>query len=490
MGAQRETEIPDGTTRTDVVEEKIRRLAYRDFLHFFDLTSPAKPYEFGRHTIAICNAMDRVTKRLEQGKCSYLAICVPPRHGKSDIASRRWPIWHLGRNPDHEIILAAYNDELATDLSYDARMCFDSPDYRWIFQHHLSYDRQSVHRWRIDKHKGTFFAAGIGGTIVGRGAHILAIDDYMKNREEAESAVSRDKVWDAFTTDLMTRRAPVHAIVITANRWHVDDLIGRIKNRNNPHHRDYDADFPVFEMLTFPAYDEKRKEKGKQPWLFTKRFAKSWYKSLRAACGSYGWSSIGLQEPKPRSGNMLKAGNIKILDDEEFDALSEGARWCRGYDIASTKKEKAKDDPDWSVGTLAGYKEGRIFVSHVVAGQWNALVRDQIIEDNVERDGSHVPIRIECVAGYLDTYVRVKNTLRGRAAVYKYVPHRDKVSRATFLESYFEAGEVYVRKADWNQAWIDEMLEFPSGKKDDRVDSLVTALHDMVVQTSRFRLTR
>jgi predicted phage terminase large subunit-like protein len=311
------------------------------------------------------------------------------------------------------------------------------------------------------------------------------LDDFLKNIEEAESKTFRDKTWDSFSTDLMTRRAPVHAVVIVANRWHVDDICGRIKNRNDPKHKDYDPEFPKFRTVKFPAQDPKTKK-----WLFGKRFGPSWYSTLKASLGTYSWNALGLQNPKPRSGNMLKADRVKILRDADFDAISEGAKWCRGYDIASTQKEKAKSDPDFSVGTLAGFKEGRVFVSHMIAGQWEALTRDKIIEDNLLRDGSNVPIRIECVAGYKDTYVRVKAALSGRAAVHPYLPKHDKVARATFLESYFEAGEVYLRLADWNQEWIDEMLEFPSGTHDDRVDSLVTALHDLMVRSSTFRLTR
>ena len=465
----------DKITKRELLEEYMRRKAGKDFETFFRISAPNDNYQYGVHTLAMLHRLDCVTKDLEEGKCSYLCICVPPRHGKSDIVSRRWPVWHLGRNPDHEFILAAYNDSLATDLSYDARASFEQ-DGHYVFNQRLDPNRHSINRWRVNGKKGIMFAVGIGGTITGRGGNIIAIDDYLKNREEAESPTVRDKVWDGFVTDLWTRRAPIHAVVVTANRWHEDDLVGRLQRANDPNSKDYNPDIPKFEMLKFPAQDEKGN------WLFTDRFDDKWYASLKAALGSYGWNALGLQDPVPRQGNMLMAGNVKILSADEFDQMTHDVKWTRGWDLASTKKERAKNDPDNSSGTKAGAKDGCIFVHEEVGGQWTAEVRNEIIKRKAEQDGPRVKVVIETIGGYKDTYILVKQALRGLAKVTNFTPVHDKVARATFLESYFELGNVYLREGAWIGPWVEEFLAFPSAKHDDRVDSLVTALHDNVVK--------
>ena len=110
--------------------------------------------------------------------------------------------------------------------------------------------------------------------ITGKGAHVLIVDDYCRNREEAESIVMREKVWDSFRNDLWTRLAPAHAVVICATRWHEDDLVGRIEREQAR-----DPNFPKFRKLLFPAQAEDG------AWLFSQRFPPEWYHTQKAAVG-------------------------------------------------------------------------------------------------------------------------------------------------------------------------------------------------------------
>ena len=176
---------------------------------------------------------EKIAKELEHievfGDRDYkiLIITVPPRHGKSKQCSIDFPTWYLGRNPEKEIIITSYSAELAEGFGGKARDKVDTPAYKNIFNTRLKEDEKARGRWSTNK-GGGYVAAGVGGAITGRGADILLIDDPVKNREEAESAVYREKTYDWFTSTAFTRLSPGGVVIIIMTRWHMDDLAGRI----------------------------------------------------------------------------------------------------------------------------------------------------------------------------------------------------------------------------------------------------------------------
>ena len=451
-----------------------RRAARDSFESFFRSCPPGKPYHYGKHTIAVARELDRVTKRLEAGKSTFLIVNMPVRHGKSNLTSQRWPVWHLGRNPDNEAMMLAHNDSLAIGFSRSARACFReyaSP----LFKLQMSSESAAVKSWEIEGHPGKYQAAGIHGDVVGHGGHIIVIDDYHHGREEANSRTQRDKVWDAFTDNILTRRAPVCGVVISATRWHEDDLVGRIKNRNDPKHKNYNPEFPKFRVVVFPAHDENGN------WLFPERFPESTYTEMRATLSPHAWTSEYMQDPVPRSGNLLHAEKVVWHDPAEFWKLvrERGIRMRWGWDLASTSKEVSGGDPDNSVGTFAGVEDRDVWVGRVVAGQWRGPKRDAIIREcALSTPGAEVIV--EVVAGYKDAYEHVADMLHGTNTVTSFTPVHDKVARAECLEAPFEAGHVHACRGEWNQPWKTELLAFPNGTHDDNIDSLVTAVHGVL----------
>jgi len=237
------------------------------------------------------------------------------------------------------------------------------------------------------------------------------------------------------------------------------------------------SSFPQFKITRYPAQDEGGK------WLFPQRFSESDYLRIKAAVGSYAWNALYQQDPAPRTGNLLRADLVNWIG---FDDIPEGLQWRRGWDVASSGKERIKDDPDFTVGTMAAYdgKTRRIYVRDVTRGQWSTLKRDDRMERTAREDARDGVSRqyIEAVGGYVDTFRRIQNTLRGVSVVRKVNPDTDKVSRASLLEPIFEAGNVFAVRAPWNQKWQSELLAFPSGKHDDQVDSLVIAVHDQIMR--------
>ena len=158
---------------------------------------------WGYHTARIARALQKASDDLLAGKSTYLLVNVPPRHGKSELCSRRFPVWHLLRQPDHEVILATYGEALSHDLSRHARRCFSENATKHGMS--LAKDRRQLGCWNIEAHRGGMVATGLNGSLTGRGADILIVDDYVKNRADAESDLRRDRTWDGFRSDLMSR---------------------------------------------------------------------------------------------------------------------------------------------------------------------------------------------------------------------------------------------------------------------------------------------
>lgn len=189
-----------------------RILARRRLLHFTKMTHPR--YSAGWVHDDICRRLERFSREVAEGKSPRLMLLMPPRHGKSELASIRFPAWHLGQYPHHELINVGYNLDLPMSFSRKVREVFRDPQYQAIFpQAQLDPDSQSVEKWNTTL-GGGFTAAGRGGGITGKGAHILIVDDPIKDQEEADSALVREKLWDWYQSTAYTRLAPGGGVLV------------------------------------------------------------------------------------------------------------------------------------------------------------------------------------------------------------------------------------------------------------------------------------
>ncbi len=472
--------------RAKVVQGARRALARREYarrslLGFMDyLWWMPHDFEVGYHTRVICERLTRAVDDYLEGISTCLVIEVPFRHGKSDAVSIALPAWFLGRcaelQPD--AILTGYGAELVEGFSGKCKSVISDERYggsvdvpgSGVFPG-MSVEnalKSSVGKWSMTGSAGVVTAVGLGGSITGKGGSLIVLDDYCKKREEAESETYRRKVWASFTDDVMTRRAPASIVVVCATPWHIDGPTGRIQRemKANP-------DFPEFEFLTFPA----RSKTYPSGYLFPERFDEKWYLEQYATLGRY--SSAGLLDcdPQAHEGHVFDTSRVKIQDDEGFP----DTRYVRFWDLASTKKERAKDDPDFTVGALVGItRDGlvpHLWIKDVVAGQWEAPQRDRRIIGAADRDGGKVGIGVESVAGYKDTYENLKTILRGQRRVKKVNVSGDKMVRAADMEPIFEAGNVHLTKGSWNEDFLNQFARFPNGVHDDMVDAVSGAFH-------------
>lgn len=453
-----------------IEREQARRHHLRFMQHYWLRPTPMV---VGRHTREICARLDRAIADFRDGKSTYLVFMVPHRHGKSEIVSRYLPAHFLGLFPDEEVLLVAYGQDLVDPFSRFNRMLLQKPEYQELFPGvQISDESAAVHHWELRDRLGSFSGAGLSGTITGRGYSLGIVDDYHKERKDAESPAVRESNWEAFTESFLTRGAPLSITAIAASPWHTDDIIGRIRKRMAE-----DPDFPRFEFLRYPA----RSEEYETGYLFSERFSEAWYRARFAFLGSYAAAGLLQCDPVTRTGNVLKTDRIEI-----HDALPEelSVRWVRAWDLASTEKQVSKPDPDWTVGMLMALewrvhpevqtKLPHLWIRDVVRGRWAAPERDRRIKLHAMLDGPGVKVGEESVAGYKDTYERTREVLRGLRSVQAVYPPGDLLVRVSAVEPIFEAGHVHLLRGSWNQDLVSELTDYPRGAHDDQAAAMVT----------------
>ena len=286
-------------------------------------------------------------------------------------------------------------------------------------------------------------------------------------------------------------------IALVESEAKTKDALNRIREA-----MEKDPDFPRFEELNFPA---KNRDPESGTWdgtfLFSTRFPDTWYKGQYAAQGSFAPALLDC-EPVMEGGNLFDTAQIVFHDDptdfpnaiREPDGSWSFPGYRRGWDLASSEKQRAKDDPDYTVGVLGYVKEHRtnvrnaelrayeIWIADVVSNRKEAPDRDRMILQTVVRDGRRTSHHIERFGAYKDAYTTLKKLLFGVVVVSGSTLPGDKVAKAAVLEGPFLAGRIHVLRAPWTDFWLKHFNEFPDGKHDDAVDATVVMFDGWVKQ--------
>lgn len=417
-------------------------------------------YQVAWHHRLIAQALERV----ERGELTRLIINMPPRHGKSKLASQFFPAWYLGRNPGRYIIAASYSKELAEDMGQAVRDLTNHPMHRAVFPGSMLRQDSKARSRFMTRERGVYFGTGIGGPITGKGAHLLLIDDPVKSRAEADSEIKRRAAKRWYGADAYTRLMPGGAIVVIQTRWHEDDLAGWLE-REHAHEG--------WEVLSLPAIaeeDEPRRKAGEALWpeAYPLHRLERIKQALVAEEGERSWLALYQQRPRPIEGAMFKRPWFQIVD-----AAPVQAERVRYWDKAGTDGGGA-----YTAGVLiARTAEGLYYIEDVVRGQWSAHDREKTIKQTTETDaqrygqfGVEVWIEQEPGSGGKES---AENTIRNLDG---YIVHAervtgDKVTRAEPFAAQAEANNVRIVRGSWNAAFLDELTAFPLGKYKDQADA-------------------
>jgi predicted phage terminase large subunit-like protein len=436
-----------------------------------DFTQHTKhDYEVSWHHRVLCSYLDRFVA----GEIPRLMVFMPPRHGKSELVSRRLPAYVLGRNPDVSIIASSYSADLASRMNRDVQRIIDTPQYGTIFpdtqlngKNIRTMARGSYLRnsdiFEVVGHSGVYRSAGVGGGITGMGCHYGIIDDPIKNREEADSQTYRDALWEWYTSTFYTRLEKNGALLITLTRWHEDDLAGRLLElaRN-------DSRADQWTVVRFPAVAEPQDRDAQDDRpdgapLWPEKYSAEQLEQIRATIGSRQWDGLYQQRPRPADGALFKRQWFTIVD-----RAPDGLRWKRYWDLAASTKTSA----DYTASAAVAFHDSTIYIRDMVRGRWEWPDAKKII--------------MSTMLGEPGTLHGIEEALHGLAAVQELRRERalasitlrgirvdkDKTSRALPWAARAEAGKVVLVRGDWIPAFLDEVCAFPFGAHDDQVDTV------------------
>lgn len=446
------------------------------------------------HLAYLSERITQAVKDVEAGQDRRIIVEMPPRSGKSLLATEIAPTWILSTHPDWPILLTSYSGTLATSWGRQIR--------RWIAEgrvgSHLQIadDAGAAADWETVE-GGAIRSRSIREPLTGFGAKVLIVDDPVKDHISAHSKTVRDEVWNWFQSVAVTRLHPPSLVIVVMTRWHEDDLVGRLLN---PAIEGGDPD--SWEVIRFPAIATKEDVLGRtegQPLYSpliteTEEQAVTRWAAVKRAVGSYAWSALYQQQPSPAEGAIFSTGWWRYwttdpdLVDPDSDnvilvdpAIFATGRWLDSWDFTFDKTEKA----DYVVGQrwvkvdanryLIGQQRDRMDINDMLA----AMRRWATANPDESPYGEHVRTRlIEKKASGAAIITMLRNKISGIKPIN---PTTSKEARARSVTPEIESGNVLLPHPgmpgfEWVRDLVAEFREFPNGAHDDQVDAASQAL--------------
>ena len=419
--------------------------------------------------------LDKYLMKAISGECPRLIIQMPPQHGKSMLISEHLPVWYLGQHPDHAVMLCSYEADYAKTWGRKSRRLMEKWG-RQIFGIEVAKDTRAADNWEIEGRRGILQTAGVGGPVTGKKAHLLIIDDPVKNAADAMSPTMRERNKDWFRTTSSTRLQKKSAVIIVQTRWHDDDLAGWLQREfpdmwtvvNLPAICWGPGDLPEEEVVI----DAMGREPGEAlcPGLHPVR---NLLEKARIM-GEFWFSALYQGRPVPASGGIFKEACFRYWTwedlPEEFDYLIQS--WDMTY--------KNTKDSDWVVGQIwgavgadryllaqfrdrCGFGKTVKAVEMMSSTHFGKMTREKLIEFRANGPAV-VSVLQKKIAGFIDIE-----------------PEGSKEARAHGCTFQFESGNVYFPDPsepgnEWVTGLLYEFKFFPASRHDDQVDAATQAL--------------
>lgn len=464
------------------VLERQRRVidARQRFMPFikFTMPDPEDPNDSGKSRYKNArhhDALARVIEEVVKGEITFLILTMPPRHGKTEQVSKRLPAWIIGRFPEWNGVVATYNDDFAADIGKEVRAIVKTPQFRQVFPQ-SGLQRGGAASDRLQTLRGGQWSfVGRGGSLTGRGAHILICDDLIKDDKEAQSKAIRDQAWSWFTKVAMTRRMGMKLVIMTFTRWHNDDPIGRLINpdaNENPHYNEALA--KKIKVINLPAIAEDDDPLGRKPgealWPDgPDKFDLEFLEEQRAL-DPLGFEALYQQRPSLLDGDLFRRESIRFYDPKE---LPEDLRIYGASDHAVATGQRN----DFTVLLKIGIDpQSNIYVLDCF---WQKAKADVVVEAMLNMaQGKYRPLLWWAERGHISK--AIGPFLMKRMAetgnfmnVREVTPIGDKAQRAQSIIGRVAMGKLFLPKsAPWVERAINEMMAFPNGTHDDFVDTL------------------
>jgi predicted phage terminase large subunit-like protein len=454
-----------------------RRAARSSVCAYSSFTLPR--WQDNWHLTALGEQLDKIST----GDIDRLMVFMPPRQGKSELCSVRFPAKYLAAHRQNQVIHSSYAFDLSRSFSRSCRNTMMGPQHQRLWPCELS--RESDGAWQLagkENDRASFIASGVGKGISGQGANLFIIDDPVKDAEEAESEVIREKVWDWYRAVARTRLQPQAAVLLVMTRWHEDDLAGRLLLQAKS-----DPSADQWYVLVLPATNEDGQDaklwhtqKGtikkfpKYKALWPENYPPEELARIKATVGPRVWSALHLQRPSSKAGHIIKK------------------HWIRHYAAAPNLQTVDSLLQSWDM-SFVDTKDS----SFVVGQVWAKRKADKyLIDEFRERMGFEETckaVRAMCEKWPRASTKLVENKANGPAVIdtlnrtiggFIAIDPQDfggsKESRLSACEPDYAAGNVWYPDPERNP-WVaeheDEICAAPFGKFWDRADAASQALN-------------
>jgi len=426
-------------------------------------------YRPAKHHRVLGAALEQV----EKGDYKRLQITLPPRHGKTRLASHMFAAWYIGRNPDKSIIIATYSEKFAWDHGRAVRDLMESTLYNQVFpKAKLKPGSASVDRLETTE-GGVIFFLGRGSGATGRGGDVILLDDPTKDRKEADSPTIREQLWAWYTQVLQTRlMTKAGAIVIIQTRWHEDDLIGRLTDPQNPCYSLAEAQ--KWRVIDMPAFARKGDVLGRDEGepLWPERFDKDYLDSLRQT-DVRGFQALYQGRPTPEEGSFFKAVNLRTYPRMDRMPPKDRLRFYCASDHAVSLEQGRDKTCLMAVGVD---EHDQMWVQPDIF--WRQADTNLVVEAMIAMMQKYDPIfwwaGKDHISKSIGPFLR-KRMMERRVfcSIYELTPTGDKLQQAQSIHARMSMMKVlFPSFTHWWAEAHDQMLKFPQGAHDDFVDTL------------------
>ena len=412
-----------------------------------------------------------------------LAVSMSPQEGKSQLGSRRFPLWALAQNPNLRIAIASYEANIAR--RWGRAIKDDLTQYEnKLGGLKVRDDVAAQHEWALSGYDGGVFTAGVGGAMTGRPVDLLIVDDPVKGREQADSPTIRAKTWDWWTDTALTRLAPGAPVIVIATRWHEDDLTGRLLKEGG------------WEEVNIPAEAIHRPERGevdvlgREPGEFMisarGRTTAQWEARKRAS-GPKTWAALYLGRPAPAEGGVFPT-DWPTYETPLWVEKSDGVRTLPGmgrgdhelvqsWDLALTGSKTS----DFVVGQTWLRIGADCYLLDMFRGRVDFNRTLQAIRDMRARWPQTGAIFIEAAA---NGHAAINSLQRSVPGIIPVKPEGSKEARADAVSPFMHSRNVHLPSAALLanvQDLREEALNFPNASHDDAVDAMTQAINQLLL---------
>lgn len=464
-----------------------------NLLDFTLYTNPI--YETGWFNELLFAELEQFLKDAEAGLMPRLMIFAPPRSGKSEAASRRFPAYVLGKHPTWNVIACSYSSDLANRMSRDTQRIITSPRFGEIFpETNLTLSRagaggaiRTAELWEIINSKGSiqggsYRAAGVNGGITGQGMNIGIIDDPAKDYKTASSPTYQESVIDWYDTTFFTRADPkINGIIIILTRWHKDDLAGQLLKKA-------EEGGEQWRVVSFPMEAEKhevhelngKKYSLRKPGeiLFPERMPRAFVDKAKQR-GSLVWNALYQQRPTAKGGGLIKSewfGEYKELPP---------LKWRAVYGDTAQKTKEVNDFSvfeHWGLGV-----DGYMYLIDMIRGKWEAdeLKRRAVAFWNSCKHLKNAPLRHMAIEDKASGTGLIQSIRKDALCPVKAIQRdKDKYTRLMDTQGFIESG--YIKLPSDKPFVNDFLVEMESinpefNTHDDQLDPMMDAITEMKV---------